>query len=170
MPRVSTMIGKSVVSADTGEKLGSVSDTIVGGGGDRIVGLVVRSGFLASERVLPFQDVQALGHDAIVAVAQDRMRQASEWRAERADTLRSSSFTDKRIVTADGRELGTVQDLHIDERTGDIDGYDVSERLFGPLVTRRRLLRRSGDVTLGRDVIVCPRQRRTVSMTRLPRS
>jgi hypothetical protein len=41
---------------------GSVSSS-----GDHLVGSVVGGGFLGSERVLPYGDVQALGQDAIVA-------------------------------------------------------------------------------------------------------
>jgi sporulation protein YlmC with PRC-barrel domain len=40
--RASQLMGKSVVSADTGEKLGAVSDVLLDDTDHRLVGLVVR--------------------------------------------------------------------------------------------------------------------------------
>lgn len=154
MQRVSQLVGKPIVTADTGEKVGHAADLLVSPAGDRVIGVVVGSGVLGSERVLPYDDVQALGDDAIVARSQERVMSPAQWQERGADSSRSSSLKDKQVVTTEGRTIGTIKDVCVDERTGEIEGYDLGDRIFGGLISRRRMLPRSGDVTLGRDVVV----------------
>lgn len=80
MYRVSDIIGKTVVSAETGNRLGSVSDALVDEGAARVVGLVLGSGVLAKEHVMPFEHVQTLGGDAVLARTDTGMLAPSEWR------------------------------------------------------------------------------------------
>ena len=57
-------------------------------------------------------------------------------------------------MTRDGRQIGTVHDVYIDPDTGHVEGYEVRERVFAGLVSRLRVLPRSGDVTIGPDVVI----------------
>ena len=77
--RATELIGKPVVSADTGQKLGTVSDLLLDEGGNRLVGLVLRHGLMKSENVLPAESVQTLGADAIVSKS-GQLIAAKEWR------------------------------------------------------------------------------------------
>ena len=79
MTRATDVIGKPVVSADTGKKLGTVGDLLLDDSGRTLVGLVVRHGVLRSEDVLSVDQVQSLGADAVVSRS-DRLITAKEWR------------------------------------------------------------------------------------------
>ena len=81
MTRATDVIGKPVVSADTGKKLGTVGDLLLDESGRTLVGLVVRHGVLRSEDVLSVDQVQSLGADAVVSRS-DRLITAKEWREE----------------------------------------------------------------------------------------
>ena|SRR5688572_15670978 len=78
--RSSDLIGKPVVLADSGEKLGTVADLLVDDEGRQFVGLVLRHGPFKSENVLPAEAVQALGGDAVVTRSRDLIS-PKEWRA-----------------------------------------------------------------------------------------
>jgi len=78
--RATSLIGKPVVSANTGEKLGSVSDLLFDDGNRQLVGLVVQHGMLRSEEVLPAGDVQTFGRDAVVSRTGAALISAKEWR------------------------------------------------------------------------------------------
>jgi uncharacterized protein YrrD len=82
--RVSDLMGKTIVSADTGEKLGTVSDILLDDTDTRVVGLVVRSGWMGKEQVLPREAVQTLGRDAVVARSGSGLVGAREWRRNEA--------------------------------------------------------------------------------------
>jgi uncharacterized protein YrrD len=77
--RASQLMGKSVVSADTGEKLGAVSDVLLDDTDQRQVGLVVRRGLMKSESVLPASAVQTFGRDAVVSRTGQDLVSAKEW-------------------------------------------------------------------------------------------
>jgi len=82
--RATELIGKSVVSADTGEKLGTVADVLFDEADDhRLVGLVVRHGWRNTEAVLPAEAVHALGKDAVMSRTRGDLVPPREWREQK---------------------------------------------------------------------------------------
>lgn len=154
MQRVSDIVGKPIISAESGEKLGKVSDVLVDREGSRVVGVVMRKGLLASERVLPYGDVQALGDDAVVARSERGVIGPQEWNDRGVESARSSTLLDKRVLTSGGHRIGAVKDVHLDEETGMVQGYEVAAPAYAGLVQRRAVLPRTGDITIGRDVVL----------------
>jgi uncharacterized protein YrrD len=84
--RVTELLGKVVVSADSGEKLGTVSDVLLDDADHHMVGLVVRRGMMKSEHVLPAAAVQTFGRDTVVSRTSGDLVSAKEWRARPAST------------------------------------------------------------------------------------
>ena len=85
--RVSELLGKVVVSADNGERLGTVSDVLIDETDHHLVGLVVRRGMLKSEHVLPSTAVQTFGRDAVVSRTAHDLVSAKDWKTRPAATL-----------------------------------------------------------------------------------
>jgi uncharacterized protein YrrD len=79
--RVTRVIGKPVVSALTGERLGTVADLLLDDTGTAVVGFVLRDGWLKGETVLPASALQTLGRDAIVSRSSELIG-AKEWREQ----------------------------------------------------------------------------------------
>ena len=152
--RVSEYVGKPIVSADTGEKVGTVADVLVDADAGRIVGIIVGGGLLTSEQVLPYADVQVMGGDAVIARSRQRIVGAREWRATGSDAARANTYSNKRVITTGGRELGAVRDLFVNENTGVVEAYDVAGTAFTRLLQRRSVLSQSADVTVGPDALI----------------
>lgn len=76
--RATHLIGKPVVSAATGERLGTVSDLLLDDAGTSLVGLVLSHGWLKGEHVLPAESLQTLGTDAVVSRSNETVA-AKEW-------------------------------------------------------------------------------------------
>jgi uncharacterized protein YrrD len=83
--RVSELLGKVVVSASNGERLGTVSDVLLDEADHHLVGLVVRRGVMKSEHVLPSAAVQTFGRDTVVSRTADDLISAKEWRGRLND-------------------------------------------------------------------------------------
>ena len=80
--RVSELVGKVVVAASNGEKLGTVSDVLLDETDHHLVGLVVRrGGLMKSEHVLPSAAVQTFGRDTVVSRTAEDLISAKDWRA-----------------------------------------------------------------------------------------
>jgi uncharacterized protein YrrD len=154
--RVSEIIGKPIVSAETGDRLGSVSDVLVEQGTVKVVALVVRDGLLSKDRVLPFHDVQTLGGDSVLARTDSGVRGPREWHRSGVKAMRSSDLTGKPVVTAGGQRLGEISDLLINERTGSFDRLEVSARHLGGLRKKHVTLAATHEIRIGPDAVVVP--------------
>ena len=152
MRRSKEIVGTPIVSASTGRKLGTVADLLLDESRHAVVGLVVRDGWTTAERVLPYDGVQTIGPDVVIAKSADELVERRPWRERAVPAERASRFTGRRVVTDGGRILGTVSEVFIDEQTGRVDGYQIASRK-GPLAPHS-LLRAVGDVRVGPDAIV----------------
>lgn len=92
--RATELIGKPVVAADTGEKLGTVSDLLLDGGSGNLIGLVLRHGLMKSEDVMPAAAIQTLGADAIVSRSKELIG-AREW-SQRTDSTAAATGPEHR--------------------------------------------------------------------------
>ena len=157
MHRLKNIIGKTVVSAETGDRLGSVSDALLEQGGDRVVGLVLGSGLLAKQHVMPFENVQTLGGDAVLARTEAGIVGPRQWRKSGAKTMRSSELQGRKVVTASGERLGIVSDLLVDEKTGAFGALEVAggHGLAG-FGRRHSLVPASSDLRSGPDAVIVP--------------
>jgi uncharacterized protein YrrD len=154
MQRTSEVVGKAIVSADRGERVGTVGDVLLDVKAGRVAGLVVEGGLLGRERVLPYEEVHILGRDAVLARTQDGVVDAAAWHARGGHAIRSSALKNRRVLTRSGREIGAVTDLNIDERSGMIEGYEIGSPSFAGLVKRRATLPYSSDVAVGDDAVI----------------
>lgn len=80
--RALDVIGRPVVTAGSGQKLGTVSDLLLDEVDATVIALVVRHGVLKTESVLPVAAVQTLGTDAVVSRSSELVS-AREWRQRR---------------------------------------------------------------------------------------
>lgn len=156
MHRMSDIVGKTIISAQTGDKLGSVSDGLIDAAQNRLVGLVIGGGLLGKEHVLPYADVQTIGGDTVLARVGSGVVSGKQWRGSEADSTRSSRLKGKPVVTAAGHKVGVVGDVLIDELTGRVDTLEVTTPDFGGLVSKSSMLPRGAEIRIGPDAVVVP--------------
>ena len=81
--RATDVIGKPLMSAASGEKLGTVTDLLLDESNMVLIGLVVSRGMLKGEHVLAISAVQTFGADAVVSRSNDLIN-AKQWRQQRS--------------------------------------------------------------------------------------
>jgi uncharacterized protein YrrD len=155
MQKVSELIGKSIVSADTGERIGKVSDVLVDPESQHVVALVLAGGLLRSEHVLPYADVQTLGADAVIARSGAGVVDAKEWHRQGTASRRTSALKHKRVLTTSGRALGEIDDVLLGDG-GRVEGFEIAGSTFGGLLRRRSTLPQAHGVTVGVDAVLVP--------------
>lgn len=113
--RAKDVMGKPIVSAATGEKLGVVADLLLDDTGHQLEGLVVQRGgtFNKTEDILPVASVQSIGPDVVVSRSNDLV-EAGEWKATAIGVERRDAV---------GGELR--RDLEAEPRR---DAFDVEPR------------------------------------------
>jgi uncharacterized protein YrrD len=153
MHKVSDLVGRTVVSSETGDRLGRVADVLLEPHSDRALGLVIGGGLFEGEHVLPIGDVQTLGTDAVVARSAQGVLDAKQWRERRIDAARSSALKHRRVLTTGGRMLGEIDDVLLDD-TGVVEAFEISRPAFGGLVRQRSRLPQDSQVTIGDDAVL----------------
>jgi sporulation protein YlmC with PRC-barrel domain len=154
--RLNEMIGKVIVSADTGAAVGHVVDLLLDKSRRHVAGVLVTDGVLSKQRVLPFGDVKTVGVDAIVARTVTTMCDARDWVRQGRPAHRSRSVLGKDVVTAEGARVGTLHGFVADERTGDIVALEIIRRRHGARLTQPALVQAVSRIQLTNDCVVLP--------------
>lgn len=149
---VKDLRGKTILSVSDGAKIGSVDDILIDPDALRIAALVVNQGsmFDRETRLVPAQDVNKWGRDAILVDGREVFRSDAEVEHRERWLSASDKLDGLTIVNTEGTRLGRIDDILIDD-SGRIVAYRASEGTFGG---------KSWDIpaqstkTLGGDVII----------------
>ena len=154
MRKGTDVIGKPVIVFDTGRVVDHVNDVIFDHEHNQLIGFLVdEGGWLSSARMIAFDQVQAIGSDAVIIASSDRIRRGEEIPVARQVLDRKQgALRGLKLMTTDGRDLGTMVDLFFDEETGRLDGYEVSGGLFSDAYSGRSFVPAPSAVRLGDQV------------------
>ncbi|HCW51149.1 MAG TPA: hypothetical protein DGR79_03645 [Clostridiales bacterium] len=146
--------GLPVVETGSGRVLGRVKDLAFDLGRGRLEGLVVGTG--RGEAFLPFDDVKSLGEAAVMVETGTVL--APGRRPDRAES--SPDGTDyplgKKVLTRDGRVLGTIDDVIFDPDSGAVWGYQVSAGFLTDFVDGKKAVPLTDELIVGPDSVVVP--------------
>lgn len=124
------------------EPIGRVKEVLVSRSGERVCGLVLAQGGLFSQRrVLDFSAVKAIGSTYIWAEEQ--------YLDDESDTRCGGTLYDLPVLDGSGEELGRMDDLHFDPRTGRIVALQLSHGLVDDLLGGKGIMAVSGPVIAG---------------------
>ena len=153
------MIGKPVVSYDTGEKFDAIEDLIFDQDSNQLLGFLVQeSGWLRRAKVLLLQDVKAIGGNAVIATSKAAIARGDKIPEVNRILEHNTILKGTHILTVTGQDLGVVVDLYFDEHTGNIEGYEVSGGLFADAYSGRSFVPALQTLKIGRDVAFVPAQ------------
>lgn len=156
MHPASSIVGKPVVTAAEGNRIGEVSDLLIDPAEGMVVGLVVADGWRKDERVLPFRDVRTLGGDAVIVASSSAILDRASWRRTGQHVIRTSDLSGRPVLTSAGSRLGTIKDVLIDDTSGTVDHMVVQSPRLGGLLHRSSTFAVSKDVRVGADAVVIP--------------
>lgn len=120
------IINLPVVTFSTGGKLASVDDLVIDPERRQVLALLLDGGGLfSSARAIPFGRIQAIGPDVVIIpdskAALDIGRDPVLKKLLRDDI----KVRGLRVVTEEGQKLGEVQDILLDDKTGEIKGFYI---------------------------------------------
>lgn len=129
--RAGEIAGRPVVTVDSGEDIAEVRDVVFSHDNGYLVGFTLnKRGWLAGplKQALDWSGVHALGPDAVMIASRESLA-ASD--AEIVSAGDAEDVVGGRVITDNGRELGTVTDLvlAVDEQAR-VVGYEIG----GPAV------------------------------------
>jgi uncharacterized protein YrrD len=153
------IIGTSIVSYDRGEKYSVIKDLIFDQNSNQLLGFLVgEASWFKSAQALLLKDVQSIGPDAVITGSESAIVKVSTIPMLRRILDHNNILKGTRILTLDGRDLGTMVDLYFDEHTGNVEGYEVSGGLFADAYSGRSFVPAPDTLKIGRDVAFVPAQ------------
>jgi uncharacterized protein YrrD len=151
------MIGMSVVAYDTGERLDRVTDVVFDHEQRRVLGFVIdEGGWFRSARVLPFGGVERIGTDALIARSRASIVKAEIVPEIRRVLERDNVLRNTKLMTTEGREIGTLKDIVFDEADGRLLGFEVSTGGLKALFGGRAYLPAPSSINIGDEVAFVP--------------
>ncbi|MDS3861581.1 PRC-barrel domain-containing protein [Thermosynechococcaceae cyanobacterium BACA0444] len=152
-------IGKPLVCYESGEKFDKIEDLIFDQNSNQLLGFLVNeSKWFSSTQILLLKDVQVIGPDAVITPSKSTVVAAKEIPAIHYVMERNNILNGTRILTVDGHDLGIIVDLYFDEKTGQVEGYEVSGGLFADTYSGRSFVPALQTLKIGRDVAFVPTQ------------
>jgi uncharacterized protein YrrD len=153
---IQALKGQAVVAVQDGQRLGEVSDVLLSPVERRVVRLQVRSGGLFGRRVMQveMEAITSIGPDAVMVPSRDSVRVESE--PASGELLRLRELTRLRVVSDQGRLLGTVSGATLETPSGRLQSVEVVPAGLSGILGRRRSIPIDRVVSIGRDVVVVP--------------
>jgi uncharacterized protein YrrD len=157
MQKGTDTISLPVIAFDTGERFEKIRDVIFGQHENRVLGFLVdEGGWFNEAKVVPFQNVQAIGPDGVIVPSKESVVIANTEPAIKGVLEHKNVLKGTKIMTTDGRDLGTMADVYFDEQTGAVEGYEASGGLFGDAATGRSFVPAPQTLKIGQDVAFVP--------------
>ncbi|TLM99046.1 hypothetical protein FDZ73_22480, partial [bacterium] len=137
----------------TGEELGEVKELLYDSRERRLLGFIITDGgWVRKAKAVLLPQVREITDTAVVVEDRSFVRDVGEIGELLTATRDVKGFI---LITADGRELGIIQDLVISPASGIIEGYELSDGVIDDLLKGRTTVNISGQVDIiGEQVIV----------------
>ena len=157
MQKGKEVIGRKIVTLDSGERVDSVRDLIFDEQGNHVLALLVdEGGWFHAARVIPFTSVKSIGEDAVMIASADDVVSARDDATIAAAMESKSGLAGLNLLTSDGKELGRIADVFFDEISGQVVGYEATGGLFSDLSSGRTFVPAPESVTIGAEAAIVP--------------
>lgn len=151
------IIGKSVISYNSGEKIATIKDLIFDQNENCLLGFLIdEGGWFSSAKILPLYSVTAIGVDAIIVPSHEAIAPSNDYANIHRILEDDNILNGTRIMTTDGRDLGKLIDLYFDEKTGIVEGYEASGGMFADAYSGRSFVPAPQALKIGEDVAFVP--------------
>lgn len=153
MRQGSDILGKSIFAYDTGKTLDTVKDLVFDHQSNQVLGFIIaEAGLFKDARILPLSAVKAIGPSGLITADKGTLIPAKRLGRVRELLKENNVLRGTKIITTDGRNLGSMVDLFFDETTGTVEGYEVSGGLFADAYSGRSFVPALHALTIGEDV------------------
>jgi uncharacterized protein YrrD len=157
MRKGTDILNRSIIAFDTGKRIAGILDLIFDQETNQLLGfLVEEAGLFHSAKVIPLNQVKAIGPDVIVVPGKDAILSAKDVPQIQTVLEHKLVLKGNRVITTDGRFLGSIVDLYFNEQTGSIEGYEASGGLFADAYSGRAFIPAPQTVKIGKEVTFVP--------------
>jgi uncharacterized protein YrrD len=126
MNSASSFVGKQVIT-QAGKLIDSISDVIFDPHTHQVLCFIIEpGGWVGGTKILPWSDEFSITPTALTIASPEQIVLART--VPRIQTILENAqvVVGKKIVASDGRQLGILDDVYFDQKTGEIQEYEVA--------------------------------------------
>jgi len=157
MKYLSRITGLPIVSFESGEQFAKVEDSIFDQENNQLLGFLTDTGgIFSTAEVIRFQDVKSIGEDALI-VPTKNVKISADMDEKISEAIKKDTTAlGKTVMTEDGKDLGKISDLEIDEETGKVTGYQTSGGIFTDMYKGKTVVPAPLALRVGENVVFVP--------------
>ncbi|MGW9126478.1 PRC-barrel domain-containing protein [Paenibacillus chitinolyticus] len=159
MRKARDIIGLPVFCVSTGKRAGTVRDVLLDNEWTILGVMLDARHWYSSCRYIPAGEITACGQDAVTIADMKSVRSYAEAESLGLIPLNGGKHRLKElpVITADGLQLGTIEDVYLLEQLGTkIIGFELSEGFVSDLMEGRKWLPMPISLTIGEDAVIVP--------------
>jgi len=150
------ILGLPVVTMDEREQIGEVKDIIYDPYQNIILGCLLEAGgWIRSGKGFLYNEVLKLDRDGLIIKDRLVARNINTITEFQEVLAQKIDIRGLRLEKEDGQYMGVIQDLVIDEKTGEITGYEVSDGVIQDLLDGRATVSNMG-ACITEDRVIAP--------------
>lgn len=147
--KYSEVLGLPVISAKDGMKIGTLKDVAFRMDNKGVIAFILEKGSHAIKgNVILLHDVLSLGNDALIIDNPNCLLDYKTFK-KTCELQGNTKLRGFKIYTHSGDDIGIVQDIFFDYKTGKIEGVQVSDGLVQDILMGRKILPFFGKVEIG---------------------
>jgi uncharacterized protein YrrD len=161
LQRYSEVIGKEVVCLPDGKKIGEVKELIFLAGKPEFMGIIFGQGrFEIRKRAVARDDILSIDKQVIVRDSKCARKISEVCNGDAADNISISQVNLKglRVFTRKGSEIGYIEDVLFDYRTGRIECLELSDGFLQDFIDGRKLMPLIGKVEFAEEHLLVSRE------------
>ncbi len=151
MVKFTSIIGHKAFDKETGKILGVINDAVISKEKNILSGLFLSKNRVLSKRTfIEMESIDNILSDGVFI----NNKINKKFKIDKNKNKIISEILNKiSVFTNDGDEIGKVSDFLIDEKSGRIEGFEISEGLSEDIYFGRKLLPIIGKVEFGEDIM-----------------
>jgi Uncharacterized protein conserved in bacteria len=150
----SHVLGLPVISASNGLKIGNLKDVLFSRENKGVIAFVMeKGGGHGKGDVVLLHDVLSLGNDALIINNLDCLLNYRKFKKS-FEMREKIDLRGLKIYTRKGEDIGIVQDILFDYKTGKVEGVQVSDGLIQDILRGRNILPFIGKIEISNSNIL----------------
>lgn len=144
-----------IISLKEGQQIGFVRNLVIDPKTKAVAAFVVDpKGFFKEQRIIPFNRVVSIGENAITVSTESQVEKATNLPDILELLKEKAAVIGIKIMMANGKNLGIVEEFYIDPEDGSIASLDFSDGRIEGLFNGKARLHADDILTMGTDVII----------------
>ncbi len=161
MRKGKSLMGLSVVGQQDGKKLGTVKDLLFDHESDQLLAFVLAEQDLfglMSAVIVPWREVRNIAGDVVMVANENSPLKLKDDPQMREMANRETVLSGTEVLSQEGKQIGTLADMFIDETSGRVVGYEVSGGFIADTLRGKKFLPAPPGLSIGQDAAIASPQ------------